>query len=345
MSRAPTSYHVDLLSAIPAAVYQELLALDGVTLYHTAPWHRVLARAFGWQVQAIVIRDAHGELIWLLPFVRKRRLGLGRVNVCLPLSNRVGPAYRREVDWAQAALPAEVWPVEIHEYAGLPNHQQRVQHHFTTLDLTRFSSTDELKRSFHKSSVQRHLTKAERSGIEMRKGSAAMHFDIFTALQAETRQRQGSPTYPKSFFRVMWEELRGDDAIHLHIGYLQDRPVCGVLFLHFRDTAIYGYGASLNDRSVWRTGANQLAMWSAIREAFESRFARVEFGTSPVSQPDLRIYKEHWNGESRQLPYTYGGTQQVDRTSRAAQAVSWALMRLPSPVFSAISPALMKAVV
>jgi hypothetical protein len=148
----------------------------------------------------------------------------------------------------------------------------------------------------------------------------------------------------------MWEELRADDLVHLHLAYLNDCPVSGILFLHFRDTAIYGYGASVHNREVWQLGANQFAMWSAIREAYEKGLARVDFGTSPSSQPELRAYKEKWSAESCELAYTIGTAGgetplQVDRSGQAVKAVSWMLQHLPERVFSWISPTLLRAVV
>jgi lipid II:glycine glycyltransferase (peptidoglycan interpeptide bridge formation enzyme) len=146
----------------------------------------------------------------------------------------------------------------------------------------------------------------------------------------------------------MWEELRKDDLIHLYLAYLNDRPVAGVIFLRFGETAIYGYGASVNDRHVWRIGANQLTMWSAIREAHAKGMARVDFGPSRFSEPDLRTYKERWGGESRELAYSFGtdgeSHLQVNRTGKSVRAVSWILQRLPGPVYGTVSPLLLRAV-
>jgi lipid II:glycine glycyltransferase (peptidoglycan interpeptide bridge formation enzyme) len=184
--------------------------------------------------------------------------------------------------------------------------------------------------------------------LRLIKGTERRHVDAFHELEIETRQRHGIPAYPRRFFHYMWEELRKDDRIHLYLAYSDDRPVAGVVFLHFGQTAIYGYGASVNDRDVWRIGANQLTMWSAIREAYEKGMARVDFGPSRFNEPDLRTYKERWGGESRELGYAIGADGeshlQVNRTGTSVRAVSWLLQRLPQSVYATITPPLLRVV-
>jgi hypothetical protein len=350
MDSGTPSLTLTIVESISPDLYKEMLSIEGATIYHTSAWHRFLTRTFGWRVHAIAVRDSRSRLVWCLPFVRKRRLGFKRVNVCLPLSNRIGPVQQKEVLLeALPSLPKSVQPIEIHERVSMPRMHHMVRHYVTELDLTKYESLEELKRSFHKDSIQRKINKAEKCGLKLIKSTAGCDFDIFQMLQTETRRRQGSPMYPRHFFRNMWEELRADDLVHLHLAYMNGRPVSGIIFLHFRDTAAYGYGASVNNREVWQLGANQLTMWSAIRDAYEKGLARVDFGTSPISQPELRAYKEKWSAKSCELAYTIvtdGETHlQVDRSGQAVKTISWMLQHLPERVFNWISPTILRAVV
>ena len=338
-----------IMDEISQDLYDEMLSMEGVTIYHTPAWHRFLTRTFGWRVRAVVVRDQGDRLVLCLPFVRKRRLGMKWVNVCLPLTDRIGAVHRK--DTSLISLPHlrdKVWPIEIHEWAPIPQLSHIVQRYSHTLDLTKYDSVDDLKRSFHKSCIQQMLKKAEKSELRLIKGTERHHVDAFHELELETRHRHGIPAYPRRFFHCMWEELRKGDLIHLYLAYLDDRPVAGVIFLHFGNTAMYGYGASLNDRDVWRIGANQLTMWSAIREVYEKGMARVDFGPSRFSEPDLRTYKERWGGESRELGYAIGtdgeGHLQVKRTGKSVRAVSWILQRLPQPVYATVTPLLLRVV-
>jgi hypothetical protein len=302
-----------------------------------------------WRVHAISIRDSRGELVWWLPFVRKWRLGAGQINVCLPLSPQIGPAVQRTARTFQPpSLECHAWPVEIHERVAMPGAQHTVNHHVTVLDLTRYASLDALRKAFHAQSIRQKIKKAEKSDLRHVKGTGQEHFAAFDRLEVLTRQRQGSPAYPARFFCHMAEELGSEDTAHLHLVYLDARPVAGVVFLYDRTGATYGYGASVNEREVWQMGANQLAMWAAIREAYERGMPRVSFGTTPAAQRELREYKEKWGAESEELAYTVGNERaqalQVERTGLAARMVSAALTQMPESLFRWISPVITRAV-
>ena len=116
-------------------VYEKLDQLEGVTLYHERPWHRLLERTFDWRVQALVDYDRDGGLTLFLPFVEKRRLGR-KIHVSLPLSHRIGPAFKPGYHFR---FPDWLTPFEAH--ADLPGLQPHTEHVVTELELTRFRST------------------------------------------------------------------------------------------------------------------------------------------------------------------------------------------------------------
>jgi hypothetical protein len=335
--------------SVPDDCYRALADFEGTTAYHTRGWHRLLERSMGWRVRAVTICDAKGELVWWLPFVRKWRLGAGRINVCLPLSPQIGPATRRGS--CAIRLPpfaAHVWPLEIHERTEMPDTRLSVTHYVTRLDLARHSTLDAIRKTFDTTSVNQRIKKAEKSGLRLVKGATEEHFMAFDELQVETRRRQGSPAYPPRFFCMMAEELAADDAVHLYLVYEDRRPVAGVLYLYDPQGATYAYGASVNEREIWRLGANQLAMWAAIREAHERGLPQVSFGTTPLAQHELREYKERWGAESEELAYTVGGgketTLEIKRSGKLFELASGALTRLPRPLFRRISRSLTRVV-
>jgi hypothetical protein len=335
--------------SVPDDCYQNLTDFDGATVYHTRGWHRLLARSMGWRVRAVTIRDVQGELVWWLPFVRKWRLGAGRINVCLPLSPQIGPAMLRgRSAFRLPSLAARVWPLEIHEQVEMPDARHCVTHYVTRLDLARYATLDAMRRSFHTTSVNQMIKKAEKSGLRILKGSTEEHFTAFYELQVETRRRQGSPAYPSRFFCMMAEELVVDDVVHLYLVFQDRRPVAGVLFLYDLQGATYAYGASVNEREIWRLGANQLAMWAAIREAHERGLPQVSFGTTPYAQRELREYKERWGAESEELAYTVDdgkeGQLEVKRAGLLFQLASGALTRMPGSLFRWVSRPLTRVV-
>ena len=100
-------------AAVPDEAYAQLNQLNGATLFHRREWHQVLEEAFGWRVRALIDADATGRCSFFLPYVRKRRMGR-RVSVCLPLSSRIGPAWR-EPSSVRVEDVGSLAPLEIHE--------------------------------------------------------------------------------------------------------------------------------------------------------------------------------------------------------------------------------------
>jgi lipid II:glycine glycyltransferase (peptidoglycan interpeptide bridge formation enzyme) len=237
---------------------------------------------------------------------------------------------------------------EIHEQVQIPEAHQCVTHYVTRLDLARYPNLDAMRRSFNSASINRKIKKAEKSGLRILKGSTEEHFMAFDELQVETRRRQGSPAYPPRFFCMLAEELTVDEVVHLYLVYQDRRPVAGVLFLYDPQGATYGYGASVNEREIWQLGANQLAMWAAIREAHERGLPQVSFGTTPLAQRELREYKERWGAESEELAYTVGNdkerTLEVKRAGLLFRLASGALTRMPDSLFRWVSRPLTRLV-
>ena len=332
---------------IPDAVYQQLDQLRKVTIFHTKPWHSFLAKTFGWKVNAYITSSASGDLQFFLPFIEKRRF-TKRVRISLPLSHRIGPAYGDDVDPADFLPDDSTLVHEIHEDLPVKYSLQVDDYYLNTLDLTKYKSPDEILLDFSESSIRRKIRKAQGSDLEIKKSLESDLIDDFTHLQAATRWRQGSPTYPRHFFHRLVEAFGDLDQMMLYIAYLDGTPVSGVLFLYYHDWAFYGYGASVNDRSIWKLGVNQLAMWEAIKDAFQRNSSEVDFGRTSKADMNLLEYKNKWGTETRPLSYTYlnmdnEGTA-MRRDSTLVRAASQSLSKMPFPIFKMISPFIMKQV-
>lgn len=332
-----TGPHV--IAQLDGLVYEQLDDLDGVTLYHQRPWHRLLERVFGMHVQALVDFDADGRLQLYLPFVEKRRPGRDvKVRVSLPLSHSIGPAIRPGYRFC---FPSWLAPFEAH--AELPGLETHAPHVVTELDLTHFRSADDLLAAFDLKSVRQRLKRAERAGFTVTVGNQLELFRAFTRLQAATRRRQGALTYPRCFFPIMGEEV-GESA-RVHLTLYDGQPVAGVIFIHHGETALYSYGADAGDPAMRNDGANQLALWSAIREAFEAGCTTVDFGSSPAHQEGLWRYKERWGGVTRPLVHSWLGVDARPQDAVLTRLRGPILKRLPLPVFEAVNSPLFRAVV
>jgi lipid II:glycine glycyltransferase (peptidoglycan interpeptide bridge formation enzyme) len=216
------------------------------------------------------------------------------------------------------------------------------------IDLRPYETEEAILKIFHPRHIHRKIRKAQESGLTVRKGSSARDFEQFHALQVQTRHRQGSPTFPKSMFQHVFEEMHESNLAHLYLVCQNELVISGTIFFHFGDTATYAYGASLSNRDYWQLGVNQLAMWHGIRDAFRTGKARIDLGTTPIHQHGLRTYKERWGGETELYQFSYGAERpedlQIVRTAGSARVASWILARIPERLFERISSRLMRAV-
>jgi lipid II:glycine glycyltransferase (peptidoglycan interpeptide bridge formation enzyme) len=132
--------------------------------------------------------------------------------------------------------------------------------------------------------------------------------------------------------------------MQLYLAVLNHKPVSGVIFLYYGDQAVYGYGASTNDRSIWPLGVNQLVMWEAIKDAYQRGYRWVDFGRTPQSHTSLLAYKEKWGAVSSPLEYSYYGsrTSPSQRENTVVKIASRFLQLMPYPLFKHISPTILK---
>ena len=329
---------------VPDEVYAQLSQLNGATLFHRREWHQVLEEAFGWRVRALVDADATGRCSFFLPYVRKRRMGR-RVSVCLPLSSRIGPAWR-EPSSARVDDIGSVAPLEIHE--EMPGQDWRLAaHHVETV--LHFDDPPAFEAWFRKlGDPRRRVKKAGEGGYRVRRGERRDDFLVFSSLQAETRRRQGAPTYPSGFFPAVQRHLAEAGLATLYLVENDVSPVAGIVLFYDGATAHYAYGASKDDPEAVRSGVNQLAMYAAIEEAYRQGIRCINFGSSPVHHVNLRRYKESWGGESAPLVYSFspakGGSYGLDQGGIGVALAGKVLRRLPLPVFRRVTPALLRAV-
>ncbi len=339
--------HFSRIDRISDRLYAELVGLEGVTVFHSAPWHRLLRQVFAWQVHAIVGHDDNGQLLFFLPFVAKRRLGR-RINVCLPLSHSIGPAYHRTLDLAQIAVKDLLWPVEIHANVPLQGAVHTAHHLVTLLTLSSFPDQLALLKSFH-SAKRRKIAAAEREGVRVFLASSAADYDKFRELQSHTRHRQGAPDYPASFFPTVFSELASADIARLYLADVDGVIAAGVIVLRHHDTVLYAYGASLGQDALLRKGVNQAVMWGAIKDAWADGYRVFDFGSTPAGQSELLRYKEQFGGGSCELVHTFGSPSGVPldtpQDGVLAQLGGAVLRRMPLRLFSQLSPLLLRAVV
>lgn len=327
--------------------YQKAKNLNNFTFYHTKNWHETLNKTFGWKIKAATCYNG-SNLVYFLPFIEKMRLNLSHVKISLPLSHKIGPAYElkaaKKIE-ADNKMFEKLTNIEVHDKINSASLNKFSTDTIITLDLEMFKNLDDLFHDLDKSSIQRKIKKAEKENIKVKKTNNLESFKTFSNLENITRYKQGSPAYPQNFFSNLYESFKGTPYLNLYSAQFNDEIVSGVIFSQFNNEAIYLYGASLDNRDLYRLGINQITMWEAVKDSYFKGLKRVDFGKTPNSLESLEKYKLKWGGTSKPLTYSYSKTIKnsgINRGGLPARTASFALKKMPYKLFTITSPYLLK---
>jgi lipid II:glycine glycyltransferase (peptidoglycan interpeptide bridge formation enzyme) len=160
---------------------------------------------------------------------------------------------------------------------------------------------NQVRSRFH-STHRRNIKIAEKSGIQIRQGSSEQHLREFYRLHLMTRQRQGMPTQPWRFFKLLGKLLLEKDLGFIILAYQGEECVAASVFLKWKKTLMYKYGASTPTSLQYRP--NNLVMWTAIRWGCENGFTVFDMGRTDNENTGLRQFKCGWGAQETPLAYT-----------------------------------------
>jgi len=294
---------IHVLGNISDELYEEVNSLIGAGFYHQKPWHELLHTVFNWNVQ-IFVAYRNGQVVAALPFIKKYRIPCHMLCISLPISHFVTPAYRTADDLnAFNGWLSKATQIEIHSPQDIG--KQKTSNYITKLDLKPFRNYDEYFSTLDKKSCRYMIKRATKENVKLDTEYSLSNFIRFERLEDKTRRKLGAPTYPRTFFRKMHDIFQRSNSISIAIAHKDGVDLAGIITLKHEETAIYGYGATNPDRSLMRYGANELVIAHAIGQAITEKREYYDFGTTPIHLPNLLKFKEKWNAESYQLPYTY----------------------------------------
>jgi CelD/BcsL family acetyltransferase involved in cellulose biosynthesis len=282
------------------------------TPFHHPDWTRLVAGCYGFRAFALAVSDASGFIRAGLPVVEVRHLHSGPRWVSLPYTDYCPPLVSagEHEDQLIAALrrssrAAGIQRVEIRApVEGGSSDGPRALRHVLALS----PDPAEVYAGFHRSQVQRSVRRAEREGLTVRQGNSPHDLvDTFYQLHLRTRRRQGVPVQPRRFFRLLWDNAIATGLGSVLIVEAAGQPIAAAVFLTWKDTVIYKFGAS--DESSWSLRPNHLLMWHAIRAACEEGRRWFDFGRTDIGQEGLRNFKLSWGAAEEPLVYgMVGGT-------------------------------------
>lgn len=300
-----------------------VLASTGATAFHHPSWAKLLSRCYKYRGLALADADTNGRIIAGLPLLDVKVPFRGRKWVSLPFTDHCPPLVDPGEDVAQLTtmLMAKV------KSEGLRRVEVRAELGndavATTAGVIHRLRLDPdpaaVFARFKRSQVQRNVRRAEKQGIVVERSQERAHLiDIFYPLHVRTRRRQGVPVQPRRYFELLWEAMIEQGLGYVSVAYAGKKPVASAVFLTWKGTVIYKYGAS--DEAAWPLRPNHLLFWDAIEASCRNGDHTFDFGRTESSNDGLRSFKGGWDAEEMPLHYSIiGGT---DRSRSSAHPVA-----------------------
>lgn len=283
----------------------QLLAFENASVFHSAPWARVLAETYGYKpTYFTAVED--GRVKALIPVMEVRSFLTGKRGVSLPFTDfceplaSSGPVLKELNEAVIRHGTAAGWrSMEWRGEAGLFR-GEKSSCTFYRHELELPEAEGALAAGLRSSTI-RNVRKAVKEGIEVNVLQSLGAVDEFYRLNCLTRKHHGIPPQPFRFFRKIHEHLISRDLGMVALGLWKKRVIAGCLFLHFGRSAIYKFGAS--DRRFQNLRANNLVMWEGLRY-YQSRGIRdLSMGRSEPENKGLLQFKRGWNGREETLQY------------------------------------------
>jgi hypothetical protein len=126
--------------------------------------------------------------------------------------------------------------------------------------------------------------------------------EMFYHLHLQTRRRQGMPIQPRRFFDILESSLIEKGLGFVLLAYKDDKCLAASVFLHWKHTLTYKYGASAADGLNLRP--NNLLMWNAIQWGCEHGYSMLDLGKTDLADIGLRSFKSSWGAEEVPLAYS-----------------------------------------
>lgn len=279
---------------------------DIATIFHHPAWQKTIEATYGCKSHYIVLEGQSPTQVggYVLPVMQlggNRWVSLPFTDYTIPLLQDISESadITNELNKLRKNLDAGImevrWPLPIREKAFS---SEKFYWHTTALS----PDSELVFKSFKRSQVQRNIRKAEKDGVTVHIGTTRDDVKLFYKLHLQTRRRLGTPIQPMRYFQNLWENLLNRGLGFIILAYHGEQLLAGAVFLHWKHTLTYKYGAS--DDRFWKLRPNHMIFWEAIRWGCENGYQVFDWGRTDLEDEGLRDFKLGWGSEERILQYT-----------------------------------------
>ena len=313
------------------------------TVFHDPAWITLQMQSYGF-TQASLACITGDRITGILPLLQISSPLTGKRGVSLPFSDYGGPladdpgsmdalmksaaALSTERRWKYLELRGNTPPGLGQPAAAFKRHRLQLS-----------PGPDALFRSFDKGQTQRSVNKFGKSGAVVERRTDMEAVVSFMRLNYRTRRKHGLPPQPDRFFEELHRTLLATGRGFVGVARLGGTDLGACLFLLFKDTVYYKFGASDEAQLVHRP--NHGIMWDAIRWAAGEGYRMFDFGRSDLDGEGLIKFKRGWGTEETDLTYYRMSAGAATREGGGPiETLKPLLQRMPIPILKLIGKVL-----
>ncbi len=278
------------------------------SVYHTPGWKRFLEETFNYEAHYLYAKNDSGRIVGLLPLLHVDSFITGSRLCSLPFSHRCGyigePAVFEELinSGINLCLSHGIQYFEIRDKVDVSEFKN--DNSFSTYILKLNENTQQVwnyLRKANKGSVARAINKSKKAGVHVEVTRDLRDIQEFYKLNCLNKRELGVPCHPWNFFKNLFTYL--GDYVSLYAAKYNNRMIAGGVMLYYKDTVLYGYGAS--DPNYLQMRPNNAYVWKSIEDACKAGFRYYDFGRTSKRDDGLRDFKKRWGTVEYQLYYSY----------------------------------------
>ena len=312
-------------------------------------WKNVLEGVYGHECTYLMAEDQH-KIVGVFPIALIKSKLLGVRFYSLPFSDYGGPLLKPSdenlvvIDAFLRSLSSHMdqadylevrSPVQGDVAKSLENALTLGNVKYVTFVIDLSKPFDEIWRHNFKKDLRTAIRKAIKNKIEVTKSNFEENLHDFYRLYLLTMKKLGSPPHGIEFFQTV-HDLLGDKHVKLFVAKISNKVIGGLVVFLGRHVIYSAYEAI--DPKYRKLNLGHMLDSRIIEWGCENGYDLFDFGrTLPGS--GVYLFKKHWGGKERILPYYYLGKripQQDPREKYTYLSRLWS--KMPTCIAKRVGP-------
>ncbi len=283
------------------------------SIYHSSRWNEVLRKTYGYDPRYFILEDSFHTVKAGIPLMVVRTSFGRKKLVCLPFTPYCNPLVEkhenlnlllRKILEYQKKIRASSLEIRTkQEISGHKTVPLIKDEYFMTHILCLDTDLQKIRSAFHKSCIQRPISKTEKNDLKLHISTDPSDLRYFYNLHLCTRKKHGVLAQPYRYFVTMWDELYPLGLMDLLLAAYNGRAIAGVIILKYKDTTIYQNGCA--DERFLGLHPYHFLLWKAIQRAHDKGYKYFDFGRSSIDEKGLVQFKDRWGGKRFELVYYF----------------------------------------